>query len=193
MHAAGHDDDVEQDVEHKKQDHALGIREKIAEEVRALSGPCKRAPAEEREEVANRIAQHDAAEHEVEAHDAKAAQHAGIAEPGVLFRQRAIGAHTALAAAAAERELTEHDRHAHEHDEHQVKQQEHGTAAFAHLIREPPNVSEADGRADRGHKEAEVAAPATALGFDLCIHKTPPDSSGFTQILRPPAQTCYLL
>ena len=193
VHAAGHDDDVEQDVEHKKQDHALGIREKIAEEVRALSGPCKRAPAEEREEVAHRVAQHDAAEHEVEAHDAKTAQHAGIAEPGVLFRQRAIGAHTALAAAAAERELTEHDRHAHEHDEHQIKQQEHGAAALAHLIREAPNVSEADGRADRGHKEAEVAAPATALGFDICIHKTPPDSSDFTKILRPPRRCLFII
>ena len=193
LHTAGHDEDVEQDIEHEKQDHAVRIRQKIAEKARALAGPGKLAPAEDGQKVAGGVAQDDAAEHEIKAHDAKAAHDARIAEPGVLLRQAAVGAHGALAAAAAERELTEHDRHAHEHDEHQVKQQEHGTAALAHLIREPPNVSEADGRADRGHKEAEVAAPATALGFDICIHKTPPDPSDFTKILRPPRRCLFII
>ena len=175
LHTAGHDEDVEQDIEHEKQDHAVRIRQKIAEKARALAGPGKLAPAEDGQKVAGGVAQDDAAEHEVKAHDAKAAHDARIAEPGVLLRQAAVGAHGALAAAAAERELAEHDRHTHEHDEHEIQQQEHGTAALAHFIREAPDVAEADGRADRGHEEAEVAAPAAAFGFDFCIHEIPPD------------------
>ena len=175
LHTAGHDEDVEQDIEHEKQDHAVRIRQEIAEKARALTRPGKLTPAEDGQEVADGVAQDDAAEHEVKAHDAKAAHDARVTEPGVLLRQAAVGAHGALAAAAAERELAEHDRHAHEHDEHEIQQQEHGAAALAHLIREAPDIAEANGRADRGHEEAEVAAPAAAFGFDFRIHEIPPD------------------
>ncbi len=39
LHTAGHDEDVEQDIEHEKQDHAVRIRQKIAEKARALTRP----------------------------------------------------------------------------------------------------------------------------------------------------------
>ena len=32
-----------------------------------------------------------------------------------------------------------------------------------------------------------------ALGFDICIHKTPPDPSDFTKILRPPRRCLFII
>ena len=43
------------------------------------------------------------------------------------------------------------------------------------------DIAEANGRADRGHEEAEVAAPSAAFGFDFRIHEIPPDFSHFSQ------------
>src|SRR5699024_12266607 len=68
---------------------------------------------------------------------------------------------------SAQRQLADHDHEADEEHEQQVYHEEGEAAVGAHLVREAPQVAEADGRADRGHEEAEIAPPVSAFVFHI--------------------------
>src|SRR5699024_11261981 len=54
---------------------------------------------------------------------------------------------------SAQRQLADHDHEADEEHEQQVYHEEGEAAVGAHLVREAPQVAEADGRADRRSEE----------------------------------------
>ena len=82
-----------------------------------------------------------------------------VADPLVLFVERAVSADGAEARFAAYRQLTEHDDRADKDDEKQIDDQECNAAVAAHFVREAPDVSQADRRADGRHQEAKVGSP----------------------------------
>lgn len=140
-----------------EEDHAAVIVEHEAEEAGALSGEA--VHADDLEEEAEHVAHDHAAENVVERQQAEGRKNAQEADPFILLGQRGISADGALAGLTAYRQLAEHDDDADENDQEQIHNQEREAALLAHLVREAPDVAQADRGTDSSHQEAEVGAP----------------------------------
>ena len=161
-HDYHHVADDEEDVE---ENHAAVVVEYVAEEAHTRSGEA--VDAQNLKQEAEHVAHDEAAEDVVEREQRERRQYAEVADPLILLAERGVGADRALAGLAAYRQLAEHDDDADEDDEQQVDDEEGEAALVAHLVREAPDVAEADCGADGGHQEAEVGAPCTAIVFHV--------------------------
>ena len=104
-----------------------------------------------------------AAEDGVERHDQERNDDAEPAGPLELLGDRSVRIHRTETGLAAECELAEHDNEADENRKQQVDQQEREAAALTHLVREAPDVAEADRRTDGGKQEANVRAEGPTI------------------------------
>ena len=165
---AAHDDEAGQREEDDAVDDGLRlVREQAVEEV--ARGEAAAAPgcAEDVAEVDDYVLSDVAAEDGVEAHDEEGGGYAQPAEPAHFLGELFVGADDAEAGLASQRQLAHHDDEADEQHQQQIHYQKCKAAVGAHLVREAPQVAEADSRADRGHEEAEIAPPVSAFVFHV--------------------------
>ena len=140
-----------------EEQHPAVVIEEEAEEGGSLTG--KAVQADELEEEAEHIPHDHAAEDVVERQEAEACHDSQEADPLVLLGEGHVCADCAAARLAAEGQLAKHDDAAHDNDQYEIDYEEGEAARHAHLVREAPNVAQADRRADGCHQEAKVGAP----------------------------------
>ena len=150
-----HADDDEQD----REDHAAERSgQHLAEHLAAGHRDSVIAEAQLRH-VQRDILQAVAAEHGVEAHDEERGNGSKPADPAELFADLLVGINRAELGLTADRQLGDHDDHTDENSQQQVNNQEYKATALAHLVREAPDVAEADRGTDGSKQEAKVASP----------------------------------
>lgn len=153
-----HDDEAGQREEDDAVDDGLRlVREQTVEEVARGEAAAAPGGAEDVAEVDDYVLRDVAAEDGVEAHDEEGGGYAQPAEPAHFLGELFVGADDAEAGLASQRQLAHHDDEADEQHQQQIHYQKCKAAVGAHLVREAPQVAEADRRADRGHEEAEIA------------------------------------
>ena len=179
---AAHDYDAGERQEDDAVDDGLElVGQQAVEEVARRYAAAAPGRAEDVAQVHDDVLRDVAAEDGVEAHDEEGRGYAEPAEPADLLGQLLVGADDAEAGLAAQRQLADHDHEADEQYQQQVDDEEGEAAVGAHLIREAPEVAQADRGADRRHKEAEIASPITTFVF----HNFPPLSFTPNRVSRP--------
>ena len=151
--AALHDDHADDD-EQNREDHAAERGgQHGAEDVTAghVDGFITKAQLCH---VQGNVLQAVAAENGVEGHDQVRCDGGKPADPAELLGYLLIGINRAELGFAADRQLGDHDDHTDENGQQQVNNQEYEAAAFTHLVREAPDVTETDGGTDGSKQEA---------------------------------------
>lgn len=148
-----HADDHEQQGEHNA---AEGVGEHCAEGSAAGDSAAEDAAQAKAQlgKVEGHVLDAVAAEDGVEAHDKEGSQNGKPAYPCEFLGSLFVRCDGVSAGFTAESQLTDHDYHTDKDCQQQVNYQECEAAALTHLIREAPDVAEANGRTDCGKQEA---------------------------------------
>ena len=156
LNAAADTAAVDEIADDHEQNHAADAGPRVGEQ--SPEGAAVRHAAEHADDVDDHVIDAVAAEDRVEGHDQERGDDGQPADPLELLRDLLVGVDRAEAGAAADRQLREHDREADKYRQSQVNDQESEAAASAHLVREAPDIAEADGGTDGREQKADITA-----------------------------------